>query len=197
MVQAEKTVFSKATSVQLLTALVLAVLMAATVTAPRRALADDSFSTDSVDLFKKHHNPPPWAPPDSQADQGKEGQYPEGQRELIAAQQAGQGLQYVEVKGVQVIQVLPDDTQGLRHQKWIVQLANGTQLLSVYNISICERVPVRVGDTVAMGGQYIWDKGGGLIHWIHEDPRHNRPDGYVEINGVRYGRVNKQNSKEH
>lgn len=114
---------------------------------------------------------------------------PPGQRDIIAAQAAGRGVNYLEVHDVQVSRLLPDDMQGRRHQKWIVRLANGASLLAVYNSDMGDRVPLKVGDTVSMGGQYIWDKGGGLIHWLHEDPKHRRPDGWVEVNGVRYGQV--------
>lgn len=114
---------------------------------------------------------------------------PEGQQEIIAAQERGKGLNFVEVQDAEVIRILPDDTQGRRHQKWMVQLANGSNLLAVYNSDMSERIPLKEGDVVSMGGQYIWDRGGGLIHWLHEDPRNRRPDGYVELNGVRYGVV--------
>jgi hypothetical protein len=161
--------------------------------------SDDAANSSQFDYYKSHgpqqpNNPvndPSSGPTNNPAvDQG----IPEGQRELIDAQQSGRGLDYVEVREVTVTQVLPDDLKGSKHQKWIVQLANGRSLLSVYNISICERVPVKVGDVVSMAGQYIWDKGGGLIHWIHQDPRGSRKDGYVEVGGNRYGRVtNSQN----
>lgn len=121
--------------------------------------------------------------------QASQGQVPEGQRAIVEAQERGQGLSFVEVRDVVIVRVLPDDNQGSRHQKWIVQLANGRTVLAVYNMDICDRIPLVVGSTVSMGGQYIWDRNGGLIHWLHEDPRHNRPDGYVDLNGARYGKV--------
>lgn len=121
------------------------------------------------------------------------GPIPEGQRQIIAAQESGKGLHYVELSDAKVVRVLPDDTKGSRHQKWVVQLANGKELLSIYNMDICDRVPLNIGDTVAMGGEYIWDRGGGLIHWLHKDPRNHRPDGYVDLNGVRYGEVTHPN----
>jgi hypothetical protein len=121
------------------------------------------------------------------------GPIPEGQRQIIAAQESGKGLHYVELSDAKVVRILPDDTKGSRHQKWVVQLANGKELLSIYNMDICDRVPLNVGDSVAMGGEYIWDRGGGLIHWLHKDPRNHRPDGYVDLNGVRYGEVTHPN----
>lgn len=113
---------------------------------------------------------------------------PEGQRDVADAQQRGKGVNYLEVHGAVVSKILPDDTQGRPHQKWVVALANGRTLLSVYNSDMGERIPLKVGDTVSMGGQYIWDRSGGLIHWLHHDPKGRRPDGWVELNGVVYGK---------
>lgn len=113
---------------------------------------------------------------------------PEGQRDITDAQQRGKGANYLEVRDAVVSKILPDDTQGRPHQKWVVSLANGRSLLSVYNSDMGERIPVNVGDTISMGGQYIWDRSGGLIHWLHHDPKGRRPDGWVELNGVVYGK---------
>ena len=114
---------------------------------------------------------------------------PAGQEQIIEAQESGRGLSFVEVKNVQVVQVLPDEVSANQHQKWMVKLANGRTLLCVYNIDITQRVPIQVGDTVSMGGQYIFTHAGGLIHWLHADPRAERPNGYVDLNGTRYGAV--------
>ncbi len=114
-------------------------------------------------------------------------QYPAGQTELISAQEANRGANFIEVSGVKVVRLLKDDLTGSKHQKWVVQLANGREVAAVYNIDVTPRIPLRVGDVVSMGGQYIYDRGGGLLHWLHEDGRRRRPNGYVELNGVRYG----------
>lgn len=94
--------------------------------------------------------------------------------------------QFLEGGNMEVVKVLPDDNNGLKHQSWIVRLSNGRELRAVYNVDMCERVPVRVGDRVAMGGEFIWTKYGGLLHWLHHDPRGQRPDGYVYLNGKFY-----------
>jgi hypothetical protein len=57
---------------------------------------------------------------------------------------------------------------------------------AVYNLDMCERVPLKVGDIISMGGQFIWTNQGALLHWLHFDPRQNRRDGYVELNGKVY-----------
>jgi hypothetical protein len=119
---------------------------------------------------------------------GTAGAVPQGQAQLAAAVDAGRGLNFVEVKNVTVVKILPDDTQGRKHQKWIFALDNGRQVMAVYNSDFSdERIPVQVGQKMSLGGQFIWDRGGGLLHWLHADPKNRRPDGYVEIGGVVYG----------
>jgi hypothetical protein len=131
--------------------------------------------------------------PQGQAPTQRGGAVPAGQQQVADAQAARQGLFFAEVKNVRVVRILPDDTQGLQHQKWVVALDNGSELMAVYNMDICDRVPLKVGDTMSIGGQYIWDKGGGLLHWLHDDPRGSRPNGYVEVGGSRYGAVTHPN----
>jgi hypothetical protein len=120
-----------------------------------------------------------------------QGDSQDGQGQIDQAQRSHKSLNFVEVKNVTVTKLLPDDNSGLRHQKWIVALANGSSIMGVYNIDMGERIPLKVGDVINMGGQYIWENGGGLLHWLHADPQGRRPDGYVEVNGVRYGDVDK------
>ena len=113
--------------------------------------------------------------------------YPEGQQDLIAAEESHKGHNFIEVRDVEVVQVLPEDHKGLPHQKFYVELADGQHVMLVYNIDMGEHLPLKVGDIVSAGGQYIPDKDGGLLHWLHADPAHHRPDGYVILNGVRFG----------
>lgn len=112
---------------------------------------------------------------------------PEGQKALIDAQNSGRGLNFVEVQSTVVSELLPDDVTGRPHQKWVVTLANNRKLMAVYNSDMGDRIPLKVGEVVSMAGQYIWDRSGGLIHWLHKDPRGRRPDGWVEVGGVKYG----------
>lgn len=115
---------------------------------------------------------------------------PAGQADLIAAQAAGRGVSYIEVKDVVVVENLQDDRRGLPHQKWTVRLANGNLVMGVYNIRGVPKIPLQPGDVISMGGEYIYDRGGGLLHWLHEDDHGRRPNGYVELRGVRYGALN-------
>lgn len=115
--------------------------------------------------------------------------FPEGQRDIIFAQDKGVGLRYVEILDARVVGILPDTKHRQRHQRWIVKLANGQTVIAVYNLEIAKRVPVRIGDIVSLGGEYNWNQKGGVIHWLHGDPKSRRPDGYVHINGSFYGEV--------
>lgn len=105
---------------------------------------------------------------------------------LVRAIDNKRAVHFVEGRDMKVITVLPDDTHGAQHQKFLVELKDGYTLLLVYNLDMCERVPVQVGDRVGAGGMFIWTDRGGLLHWLHHDPRKNRPDGYVELNGKQY-----------
>ncbi len=109
---------------------------------------------------------------------------------LVQAVRARRNVFYVQGANLTVRKVLPDDTSGLPHQKWIAQLTDGSTIQVVYNSDMGNRVPMKEGDTFGVGGQFLWLRTQGLIHWLHEDPRHNRPDGYIYFNGVVYGETN-------
>lgn len=108
-------------------------------------------------------------------------------RQLIQAMASRKNAHFVEAGNIKVTQLLPDDRQGLPHQKWMAQLSNGSKVMVVYNLDMGAYVPVRVGDAFSVGGQFIWTKQGGLVHWTHKDPRRTRPDGYVYFDGTYYG----------
>lgn len=94
----------------------------------------------------------------------------------------------VEVEGQgTVIKVLPDDHEGDRHQRFIIQLASGQTLLIAHNIDEAPRVSgIREGDTLAFRGEYEWNERGGVIHWTHSDRRGRHPDGWLKHNGRIY-----------
>jgi hypothetical protein len=105
---------------------------------------------------------------------------------IVAAVNNKRRLDFVEGGGMVVVKLLPDDRNGLEHEKWVVRLSNGQTMQAVYNLDMCEYVPLKVGDVVSMGGQFLWTNEGPMLHWLHFDPRQNRPDGYVELNGKVY-----------
>ncbi len=98
-----------------------------------------------------------------------------------------QNVYFLEAASLKVTKLLADDQQGLRHQKFEVVTSQGQKVLCVYNLDQGQRIPLQVGDQVDVGGEFKWTKYGALLHWLHEDSRDKRPDGYVDLEGRRYG----------
>lgn len=93
-------------------------------------------------------------------------------------QLAGQGT---------VVKVLADDTNGSRHQRFIIRLDSGRTLLVSHNIDLAQRIDtLRAGDTVAFYGEYEWNPKGGVIHWTHHDPQGRHPAGWLRHDGRTY-----------
>ncbi|MCA1579230.1 MAG: DUF3465 domain-containing protein [Acidobacteria bacterium] len=86
-----------------------------------------------------------------------------------------------------VVRLLPDDLNGSRHQRFIIQLASGQTLLISHNIDIAPRIDaLEVGDSVRFSGEYEWNEKGGVVHWTHRDPRGRHAAGWVVHNGKTY-----------
>lgn len=113
---------------------------------------------------------------------------PNGDKQIVAAVERRRRVDYIQGSGMVVVKLLPDDNSGLRHQKWMVRLSSGATMQAVYNSDMenCERVPLKVGDVVSMGGQFVYTNEGPMLHWLHYDPRRSRPDGFVEVGGQFY-----------
>ncbi len=89
--------------------------------------------------------------------------------------------------GAIVTKILPDDNDGVRHQRLIVQLASGQTLLIAHNIDLAGRIAsMRVGDRVEFRGEYEWNSKGGVIHWTHHDPSGRHSSGWLKHNGQTY-----------
>jgi hypothetical protein len=86
----------------------------------------------------------------------------------------------------EVTRILSDDTEGSRHQRFILLLDSGHTLLVSHNIDLAERLPVELGDQVRFRGQYEWNDRGGVLHWTHRDPQGRREGGWLELDGKRY-----------
>jgi Protein of unknown function (DUF3465) len=86
-----------------------------------------------------------------------------------------------------VTQLLSDDTEGARHQRFIIRLGSGQTLLIVHDIDIAPRVSsLQVGDPVSFKGEYVWNAQGGLIHWTHHDPTGSHAAGWIKHDGQTY-----------
>ncbi len=99
-----------------------------------------------------------------------------------AAQQSNQWLQ----TDGNIKRVLRDDNEGARHQKFILQLADGHTVMVAHNIDLAERIPAREELSVRVRGRYEWNDRGGVIHWTHHDPNGRLQGGWIEVDGVRY-----------
>lgn len=86
-----------------------------------------------------------------------------------------------------VIKILPDDTQGSRHQKFIIELNSGLTILIAHNIDIAPRIGnLNEGDHVNFYGEYEWTSKGGVVHWTHHDPSDRHEGGWLNHEGKMY-----------
>jgi Protein of unknown function (DUF3465) len=108
--------------------------------------------------------------------------------DVILARAFAEQVSNLEVEGQGTVsRLLSDDTEGARHQRFIVILASGQTLLIIHNIDIAPRVgSLEVGDTVFFKGEYEWNEQGGLIHWTHHDPDGRHVPGWIKHNGRTY-----------
>lgn len=90
----------------------------------------------------------------------------------------------VMVTGV-VTQILPEDHNGLPHQKYTLTVGGQIKLMIVSNLDF-GRVPLVVGSTLSVCGEFK-KVGEGMIHWTHFDPHGGHPDGFTIVNGALYG----------
>jgi Protein of unknown function (DUF3465) len=86
-----------------------------------------------------------------------------------------------------VSKLLSDDTDGRRHQRFILTLASGQTLLVAHNIDLAPRLEsLKSGDSVAFNGVYEWNAKGGVIHWTHHDPSGQHEPGWLKHSGRTY-----------
>lgn len=92
----------------------------------------------------------------------------------------------VEGRGV-VKRILPDDNDGSKHQRFILELGSGQTLLIAHNVDVAPRIAgLRKGDKVAFRGEYEWNPKGGVIHWTHRDPDGQHSGGWLKHKGKTY-----------
>lgn len=107
-------------------------------------------------------------------------------RALLALIAQKRGGEMVAGHGV-VEKVLKDDTDGSRHQRFILNVGQGKTLLVAHNIDLAPRLPdLRAGETVRFFGQYETNHRDGVLHWTHHDPAGRHADGWLEYRGKRY-----------
>lgn len=101
--------------------------------------------------------------------------------DAILARAFAERLSGLEVEGQGTIsRLLVDDTDGDKHQRFIVTLASGQTLLIAHNIDIAPRVAsLQVGEMIFFKGEYEWNEQGGLIHWTHHDPDYRHEAGWI------------------
>jgi len=86
-----------------------------------------------------------------------------------------------------VVRILSDDTDGSRHQRFIVELKTGQTLLIAHNIDLAPRITsLKAGDEVGFFGEYEWNEKGGTIHWTHHDPSGRHITGWLKHEGLVY-----------
>ena len=86
-----------------------------------------------------------------------------------------------------VTQLLGDDLENDRHQRFILRLKSGQTLLMAHNIDIAPRlVDLKIGGIVIFFGQYEWNSQGGLIHWTHHDPSREHINGWLKYKNETY-----------
>jgi hypothetical protein len=109
-----------------------------------------------------------------------------GDQALASAFSGQRSGEQVTGSGV-VSRILSDDTDGGRHQRFILTLASGQTLLIAHNIDIAPRVAsLRLGDTVEFDGVYEWNAQGGVVHWAHHDPTGTHQPGWLRHAGRTY-----------
>ena len=101
-----------------------------------------------------------------------------------AAYQSHRSGVEVEASGV-VVRRLKDDTEGARHERFILRV-DAVTVLVAHNIDLAPSVPVSPGDTLELQGEYEWNQLGGVIHWTHRDPEGRHPTGWIRLRGTLY-----------
>lgn len=110
----------------------------------------------------------------------------ESDRKIKEAFEKGFSDLWVQSQGV-VTKVMKDDTDGARHQRFLLKLSNGHSILIAHNIDLADRIEgLKPGDVVSFYGEYEWNNKGGVVHWTHRDPSGRKTGGWLMHNGKRY-----------
>ena len=104
---------------------------------------------------------------------------------IVDAYESRESDVWVEGDG-HVVKVLGDDNDGSRHQRLIVEIADGHTILIAHNIDLAPRVPLAGGESISFKGEYVWNDKGGVLHWTHHDPQNRASGGWIRLNGETY-----------
>lgn len=91
--------------------------------------------------------------------------------------------QVVQLRGV-VRNVLPDERDGRRRQRWTLELDGGRTLLVSHDLETSGRVPAAVGDELELRGRYEWNNRGGAVV-----DTHTLPDDELALGWIRHADV--------
>ncbi len=73
------------------------------------------------------------------------------------------------------------------HEAFNVRGDDGRRIEIVDNVAIAPRIPVNVGDRIAVQGELVpQTRYGPLVHWTHHDPDGAHADGFIDLGGRRY-----------
>jgi len=74
------------------------------------------------------------------------------------------------------------------HEGFLMRLNSSCSLIVRVeaNTDFTGPIPLRVGTTVAVKGEYEYYAGGGVIHWTHSDPRGRHQGGYILLDNRIY-----------
>ena len=96
-----------------------------------------------------------------------------------------------------VAEVMPDynnPRNGLTHEQFIIEMADGTDVFVAHDLNYAPRVPLKVGEEVEIKGEWIPEPeqhGGmntiGVLHWTHHSESEQRhQSGYIKADGQTY-----------
>lgn len=73
------------------------------------------------------------------------------------------------------------------HEAFRVRSDDGRPLEIVDNVALAPRIPVVVGDRIAVRGELVpGARPGPIVHWTHHDPAGHHDAGYIDLAGRRY-----------
>ncbi len=117
--------------------------------------------------------------------QKDQAEFVEGRESIVEAFTSRRSDVLVSANG-RVSSLLADDLEGSHHQRFILDIGEGTTVLIAHNIDIAPKVPLKQGDLISFQGEYEWNEKGGVVHWTHHDPNGRHPGGWIDLEGKKY-----------